>query len=143
MVIVYVLYSVIFVEHVTGQSSHEKQSTAEPGVNLFLDSGYGSRVQTGSRLAKWQEMSDTLFGKYGPGRKRSVEPSIRIIDQPIGTNYDLNYAVLEFERELKNRRSFYQLKLYCLELLENFWKKYGGEATLFAELKHRLDYICS
>ena len=146
---VYVICSVIFLEQLSAQPfNSDRQSSGEPGARLFVDSGYGSRVETGSRLAKWQEMSKSLYGKYGPGRKRNVPlenggQGIRIIDRPTGYGYDTDYDDFEMERELKNRQSFYKLRLFCLDLLEELWKKYNWDVELSMEMKQKLDYICS
>ena len=54
----------------------ERQSHGE--TNIFMDGGYGSRIQTGARLAKWKQLSDYVYGPLGPGRKRRdsfVKPS--------------------------------------------------------------------
>ena len=144
MVLMYVFVQQVSAQPVNSPLNSEIESASEPGNKLMFDSGYGSRIQTGSRLAKWREMSNLIYGKYGPGRKRSVPVDNGQIVQPMErpNGYGNVADVFGIEREIKYRHSFYMFRLLCLELLEKLWKKSEGNIKLFMNVKNTLDNIC-
>lgn len=127
----------IVTEESAGEENHRK---------FLFDSGYGSRIQTGSQLAKWKALSDYVYGPHGPGRKRSV---------PLARGGSGNYVIgqrqpfqktvrdesdVKYKQDLRQRK--YEYSLRCIKLLELFWHQYKHNIRMFMDIKDILANVC-
>ena len=120
-----------------------QESAGEPnsnGLKFLFDTGYGSRIQTGSQLAKWKELSDYVYGAFGPGRKRSASPPrpyLRMKTVP---------EILQEENAVITEQDIQQLKyaysLICTERLELFWDQVKHTLEFYMELEDILENLC-